>query len=334
MQTALLHHQKAEQKRIRKRDHMRKKRAKQKPPGGSFAGPLSKVHLNSLDSPTLTQEEKVNRKKMQDRVNLQRRRLKQRLLSPSYSLCHHEDMNRVNSWFALHADDTEFILHLPPWELYSTKLASVYLHAREVLDKTGRNGPSRLPDELQDNPHDKKWVEIPPDVTEFLDFENDLLHVVRCGSPLLDRVASNWLLKDPIYRNGLLDVNFSIIVNALLSTQIGSGDIKRAPDSIRVSFGFNEYSCPTSFGNVDKLLGKSNAKAFKREVGRIAEFLCATMIFLQFASDNKPIWTSSEKRCRICSRDSKSSAPTPDFTNACRDGGGIPHAPNKITPIQ
>ena len=268
------HNEKAEQKRIRKRDHMRKKRKQLK---------------HTFPSSKLSPDLRAQRKKLQDRLAQRRRRLKQRLLSPTFHLCNPEDMDRVKSWFALHAEDTEYVLHLPPWEIYSSKLGSVYLHSRQVLDETGVQGPSRTPHPTDYDPA-KNWVEIPHYATQFLDAEKDLLHVVRNGSPILEKVTSNRVLKDPIYYNGNLDINFSLIVNALLSTRIGAGDTTRSPDAIRVSFGFNEYSTPTAFGSVEKFLNTSNAMAFKKEVGRIAEFLCAVMICLQAKSDNEPIW--------------------------------------------
>ena len=70
---------------------------------------------------------------------------------------------------------------------------------------------------------------------------------------------------------------------------LGQSDKTRAPHSRRVSFGWNEFCTPTAFGTIDRLL-RSNAKAFKLEIGKIAEFLCAGMLLMQLASGNSEIW--------------------------------------------
>ena len=284
--------QKAERIRLSKRSHIRKKRAeKREAPPPSFIGPKN-LHMNSLDAPSLTPEQKAARTRMQNRLSQQRRRDKQKLLSPTFRLIVPEDMSRFKSWFSLHAGDFEYVLHLAPWEMYSTKLGCIYKHGRHVLDETGRHGPQRPPRPEDYEVDDKHWIEISGSEVQFLDHDNDLLHAVRPGSPILELLSKSQLFDNLPYRKGILDVNFSIIANGLLC--VGAGDTTRSPHSYRVSFGWNEFCTPTSFGKVDRLL-KSNAKAFKMEIGKIAELLCACMLVMQVASSNQIIWTNAAR---------------------------------------
>ena len=252
------------------------------------------TNMNTLEAPSLSPEQKVARKRMQNRLSEQRRRDKKKLLLPMYRLCDHEDMIRFKSWFSLHAGDFEYVLHLPPWEMYSTKLGCIYKHGRHVLDETGRNGPKHPPRQVDYNVDDKHWIEISDSQLQFLDHDNDLLHVLRPGSPLLDILSHSELGNNLPYRKGTLDINFSIIVNGMLTARLGGKDTTRSPNALRLSFGWNEFCTPTAFGKVDRLL-QSNAQAFKKEIGKIAEFLCAGMLVMQAASHNHHIWTDASR---------------------------------------
>lgn len=285
MQHRLLLSQEEKSERIRnsKREYMRKQREKKK--FSLLPAPVLTVHSKCPP----TNEQKIVRRQIQNRLAQQRRRDKQRLLYPVYHLCDPQDMSMFKSWFALHAGNYEYVLHLAPWELYSTKLGCIYLHGRHVLDETGVKGPTFLPSKEDYDIDDAHWIEIPPDTTQFLDCKNDLLHVVRNGSPILEILSESDTANDFPYKKGFLDINFSIIVNGLLLHGLGTGDEVRSPDSRRLSFGWNEFGTPTAFGIVDRTL-KSNARAFKKEIGRIAEFLCASMYGMEAASGNQPLW--------------------------------------------
>ena len=283
---------KAERIKKCKREYMRKKRAESKAHHPHLVGPVSCPHGNSLALRSQSPEEKAARKRTLDRLAQRRRRAKQKLLLPLYRLSEEKELENLTSWFALHAGSYEYVLHLPCWEFYSTKLNSIYKHARQVLDEHGVKGPKHAPKQEQYGVDDNHWVEIQEDVVEFLDKKNDLLHVAREGSPILEDISRRTLIKDPIYNNGILDINFSVIVNGLMA--VGKGDKVRSPNSRRISFGFNEYGTPTGFGRVDKGLGK-NAMAFKKEVGKIAELLCAAMMGMQVGANNGRLWNNSAR---------------------------------------
>ena len=283
-------HEKAERIKTSKRLYMRKKRAKNQQELLCLTGPLPLPHGNSLSSPPLTQQQKAVKKRIQNRLAQQNSRMRKRLLLPMFRLCDQEEMSKTNSWFALQAGVFRYTLHLPRWEMYSTKLGSIYKHGRLVLDKSGINGPTQTPKQEDHGVDDQHWVEIPDNTVQFLDKERDLLHVARARAPILDP-SHQFPIPNSIYSNGVLDVNFSIIVNGLMAA--GSGDKLRSPDAKRISFTFNEYRTPTGFGHVDRVLG-SNAAAFKKEIGRVAELLCAAMQKMQAASGNHAIWTDGD----------------------------------------
>ena len=273
-----------------------KKQKKPKLPTFSFIGPHPPPHGNSPASPPLSDQQKKDKKRTQDRLAQRRKRARKKLLFPWHRLCTKEEMKTkgVKSWFAIHAGAYEYVLHLANWEIYSTKLGSIYRHGREVRDNNGINGPPCVPRQCDYKVDDDHWVEISEDVTQSLDTKHDLLHVTRKGSPILQKIARDPTMKDNAYKNGTLDINFSIIINGLMTKGVGIPDDVRSPNSFRINFGFNEFGTPTSFGRVNNLLG-NNADAFKKEVGRVAELLCAAMQKMQVASGNGYIMTNDAR---------------------------------------
>jgi len=250
-------------------------------------------HLNSMEASTLPPSVRKIIHNLRNRLSSRRNREKNNLLFPTYRVSTNEDMKDadIQSWFELHALPLHYILHLANWEIYSSKLGSIYLHGRQVRDPSGVFGPKDIP--KQNNPSDH-WFEVTGSTEQSLDKQHDFLHVVRPNSPLLQEVLQELPTRTPLLPNGLPDFNYSVIVNGLMTKGVGTGDSRRSPDSFRISFGFNEFGTPTSFGLVDRL-GKKNAQAFKSEVGRIAELLCACMQSMQAASGNSPIFTDNAR---------------------------------------
>jgi len=246
-----------------------------------------------LEAVTLPPDAKDKIHKLRNRLAARRKREKKNLFFPNYRLSTNEEMNDVGlqSWFELHAPPLQYILHLANWEMYSSKLGSIYLHGRQIRDLSGVFGPKEMPE--QTNPSDNCF-EVTGSIAQSLDKEHDLLHVARPNSPLLQEVLSDLPTRTTLLPNGVPDFNYSVIVNGLMTEGVGTGDPRRSPDSFRISFGFNEFGTPTSFGLLDRL-GENNAKAFKSEVGRIAELLCACMQSMQTSSENGPIYTDNAR---------------------------------------
>lgn len=234
-----------------KKSYMRRVRQKQR---STFVGPII-PHLNSLEASTLTDEARALIRRIQNRIAAKRKQDKGKLLAPVYSLASTKEMKQkeVKSWFILHADQYEYVLHLANWEFYSSKLGSIYERGRQVLDPQGEFGPINTP---KQNVQDNKWIEVPDNAIQSLDKQRDLLHVAREGSPILEQVTLKPPTKDTIVRNGTPHINYSLIVNGLMTKGVGSGNQTRSPDSWRINFGFNKFSCATSFGDVDRCLGK------------------------------------------------------------------------------
>ena len=264
------------------RERRRKLRAAQRL-AHCLIGPTVSPNPKSSDAPPLSQAERAHRIKAQNRVRSQRARLKKKLLSPIFSIVSKQEMREkgIRSCFVLFADRHKYILHLANWEIYSSKLASIYRHGRIVEDPSGHSGPPKLPTK-EDGPAGIKYTVISQDEPQSLDLERDLLHVARPHSPIIQELCTG----------GTPEFNYSLLANGLML--VGRGDATRSPDSFRLSFGFNEYTTPTSFGVVDRIL-KKNSEAFYTEVGRIAEFLCATMIHMQNESGNTTIYNHNDR---------------------------------------
>lgn len=280
---------KLEKVRTQKKNYMRSVRQKKR---SRFIGPTI-PHLNSLEASTLSGQVRALIRRTRNRVATRRKRDKEKLLAPVYSLATTKEMKEkgVKSWFIMHAGEYTYVLHLANWEFYSSKLASKYPHGRQVLDPSGEFGPTTTP---KPEVEDGKWIELPDSTIQSLDTQRDLLHVAREGSPISKQVCLDSSIQDNILHDGTPQINYSLIVNGLMTKGVGSGDKTRSPDSWRINFGFNEFSTPTSFGHVDKILEK-NANEFKKEIGRIAELLCATMQTMQVASGNGRIWTNNTR---------------------------------------
>lgn len=266
------------------------------PPNDVVFGPHQLPHLNSRGAPKLTEEQKKERKKIQNRQAQQRRRDKKRLLYPVYRLCSKEEVKTsgLKSWLIIHAETRKYVLHLANWEIYSSKLGSVYMHGREVQDRDGMNGPTRPPTKRQYKVDNGHWTEIADNTVQSLDNKNDMLHVVREGALILHKMACDPTIYDNPLQNGTLNINFSLLINGLMTKGVGKPDNTRSPHSWRIVFGFNEYGTPTGFGKVQDHLG-AYADAFIKEVGRVAELLSATMQSMQISSGNIRILTNAAR---------------------------------------
>lgn len=233
------------------------------------------------------------------------------LMMRKFWLAKKEDMEKVTSWFAFHTDNVEYVLYLSRWEIYSAKNVSIYLHGRHILDKSGREGTTNaMP--TPDNGV-KKWEFLDSTVDEYIDYENDLLHVVREGSPILEKMASA-PSSSQTYTNGRPDFNFSTIVNGLFVGGVGRNDSKRSPDSRRIVFCFHETGTKMGFGRINKTLrnkiekvfgkvheklGEEVVKGFLTEVGRIAEYVCDCMVKMQKKAKGEKIFTDASRDAKF-----------------------------------
>jgi len=261
-----------------------------------------------------------------NKMEIKRRRLElatERLELPAYRMATKEEMKSVNSWFALRPimkanrarsnrvkgkrikikgfkhelvkieNGVEYVVFLPLWEIHSANEVSIYLHGRNIHDESGERGTMELP------PSKSKdgWIVIDHQVEQYIDDENDRLHVVRGGATILEEVANEKANNNQTYLNGRLNVNFAILVNGLMTKGVGKGDGDRSPDSKRIVFCFTEAGDPfLTFKIVVKKFGKKVAKTFLSEVGRIAEFVCQCMQKMQEKSKRgKPLWTDDEQ---------------------------------------
>ena len=299
-----------ERKRAYYREYRHRKKVNAAIAEGRRPPPL---HGNSFLLRNRTPAEKIEARKRKDR---ERKRIKRRkakeeakkeeakanvrqpsaeptappLDSPVFRLATEEEMARVTSWFALHNEqfepNLEYVLYLPRWEIYSVKENAIHLHGRHILDITGMNGTQREPVPGGG----KVWVVIDADAKQYLDHRYDVMHVAREGSDILEDTTTT------IYQNGrLTNIDFSFIVNGLYTHGVGEGDPTRSPDSRRINLSYQTTGDPIAFRRIQKVLG-GNAREFFTQVGRIAEFVCQTMLIMQDdALSGHPIWRNKER---------------------------------------